>query len=135
MSGACLAVDGYFQRTKWPTKCKVANQLAYYSGHYESYGVNCQAAVKSNLNFLYFGVVAPGSTNDRISFPTAAKLVHAINGLPQGLYADMDVTYELCEKSLTLFTGVEQMEISKDAFNYYLSELRICVEISFGCLV
>ncbi len=56
-------------------KCKVANQLAYYSGHYDSYGVNCQATVKSNLEFLNFGIVAPGSTNDSIVFPTAGELI------------------------------------------------------------
>ena len=34
----------------------------------------CQACVQSDLQFNYFGVVTPGSTNDSIAYPTASGL-------------------------------------------------------------
>ena len=59
--------------------------IAYYSGHYESDGLNCQACVKADLQFLYFGVVLPGSTSDKISYPLAPGLKETIDYLPLGL--------------------------------------------------
>ena len=105
MTGAVLAVDGFFQRTQMPTRAEVANQLAYYSGHYESYGVNCQAAVQADLQFRYFGVHGPGNTNDLITYPRAVELHNAITSLPVGLYAVCDAAYPLTERTLTPFTG------------------------------
>ena len=63
MSGSCLALDGFFQRSNKPTKSEVANQLSYYPGHYESYDASCQSAVYRGLQFAYFGVLSPGSTH------------------------------------------------------------------------
>ena len=135
MSGACLAVDGFFQRCNKPTKREVANQLSYFSGHYESYGVNCQAAVYSDLRFAYFGVLSPGSTNDNISYPLAKGLRRAINSLPNGLYAIADAAYTLSENMLIPFTGLDRLDPDHDAFNYYRSQVRIRVEMAFGRLV
>ena len=78
MNGCVGAIDGYFQRTQTPGKGKVGNVNAYYSGHYESHGVNCQACVRSDLRFTYFGVISPGSTNDNISYPLAVGLKEMI---------------------------------------------------------
>ena len=61
MAGCVGCIDGY----------EVANVISYYSGHYESYRLNCQACVPSGLQFMYFGVVSPGSTNDNISYSQA----------------------------------------------------------------
>jgi hypothetical protein len=60
-------LDGFFQPINKPNKEEAHNTLCYYSAHYESYGLNCQAFVQSDLQFLFFGVAdAPGSTNDNI---------------------------------------------------------------------
>ena len=69
-SGCCGAIDGFFQPTTCPTVKEVGgNVVAYYSGHYESYGLNCQAACNANLRFHFFGVVGPGKTNENVAFP------------------------------------------------------------------
>jgi hypothetical protein len=83
MSGCVGAIDGFFQPTTKPTSKEVANVLAYYSGHYESYGLNCQPCVKADLQFMYFGVISP-STNDNISYPMAKELKAAFDLLPLG---------------------------------------------------
>ena len=135
MQGTCLAVDGFFQRTNKPSKKEAPNQLSYYSGHYESYGVNCQAAVFSDLRFAYFGVLSPGLTNDNISYPLASGLKQVIDNLPQGYYAVADAAYTLTEHMLVPFTGVDRLDADLDAFNNYLSQVRIRVKMAFGRLV
>ena len=135
IAGCCGALDGFFQRTNKPPKARVGNVVSYYSGHYESYGVNCQACVQSDLQFMYFGVVSPGSTNDNISYPMASALKEAFETLPLGLYGLADAAYTLNENMLIPFTGVQRLDPAHDAFNYYLSQLRIRVEMAFGRLV
>ena len=69
------AIDGFFQPTVCPTKIKTGgNVISYYSYHYESYGLNCQAVCRSYLKFLFVGVVAPGKTNDNVTFPRYVEL-------------------------------------------------------------
>ena len=63
------AIDGFFQPTIVPSKSETCgNQRAYFSGHYKSPGLNCQAICDGQIQFLYFGVVAPGQTNDNIAY-------------------------------------------------------------------
>ena len=128
------AIDGYFQRIQTPTKKEAGNVIAYYSGHYESHGVNCQACVRSDLRFMYFGVVSPGSTNDNISYPIATGLRSVVEDLPTGMYCVADAAYTLHENLLIPFTGAEHLDGAHDSFNFYLSQLRIRVEMAFGCL-
>lgn len=103
-----LAVDGYFQRTNEPTQKEVGNQTAYFLGHYQSYGVNCQAAVQSDLWFRYFGVIAPGSTNGFVSYSMVQALKEAIDNLLIGRYALMDAAYDLSKRTLVPFTGTDR---------------------------
>ena len=93
MAGCVGCLDGFFQRTNKPTKSEVANVISYYSGHYESYGINCQACVRINLQFMYFGVVSLGSTNDNISYPLATGLKEIFDSLPPGLFGLADAVY------------------------------------------
>ena len=101
-----------------PTKNKESNLISYYSGHYESFGLNCQALVSNDLQFLYFGVGSPGSTNNNVSYPSCVTLKDAIDSLPLGLYSVADAAYTLSEKLLIPFIGVDCSDPSKDAFNY-----------------
>lgn len=134
INGCAGALDGFFQKTTAPIVKEVGNIIAYYSGHYESYGLNCQAMCDSDLRFLFFGVVAPGSTNDNIAFFHAKGLAEFINSLPPGLYVVGDAAYTVTEKLLTPFVGAQKSDKSKDAFNFYLSQLRIRIEMAFGLL-
>lgn len=135
ITGCVGALDGYFQFTNRPARTEVTNVLAYHSGHYEHYGVNCQACVKNDLQFLYFGVVAPGSTNDNIAYPRAKGLKQVFDNLPLGLYGVADAAYTQSDQILTPFTGAERYDTANDSFNYHLSQLRIRVEMAFGRLV
>jgi len=46
--------------------------------------------VQSDLQFMYFGVTSPGSTNNNISYPIFHGLKEAIDSLPLVLYALAD---------------------------------------------
>ena len=97
--------------------------------------MNCQACVNSNLEFLYFGVASPGSSNDNISYPMAPVLKEVLESPPLGCYAVADAGYTLSEHILIPFTGSDRLDPVQDSFNYYLSQMRIHVEMAFGRLV
>ena len=107
MAGCIGCIDGFFQRCDRPTKKEVANVISYYSGHYESYGLNRWACVQSDLQFMYFGVVSPGSTNDNILYTQADELKDTLSSLPPGLFGLGDAAYTLAEHLLISFTGAD----------------------------
>ena len=84
IAGCVGAIDGFFQQTKRPPSKEAPNVLAYYSGYYELYGLNCQACVRPDLQFMYFGIISPRSTNYNISYPPARALKLAFDALPLG---------------------------------------------------
>ena len=135
-NGCVGCIDGFFQETICPTKKdSLGNVVSYYSGHYESYGLNCQAVCDANLKFWFFGVVAPGKTNDNAAFPRCTNLYRFIENLPVGTYVLGDAAYTLQENLLVPFVGSQRDDANLDAFNFYLSQLRIRIEMSFGRLV
>lgn len=79
--------------------------LAYYSGHYESDGVNCQACINSKLEFMYFSVISPGSTYNNISYPMAPGLKEAFDSLPLGYYGITGDACTLSEDIIIPYTG------------------------------
>lgn len=136
-NGRCVgAVDGFFQSCKCPNmKESNFNPGAYYSGHYQDYGLNVQAMCDANLRYLFFAVAAPGKTNDSISITFCKALLEYINGLDFGKYVVGDAAYDLSDRLLIPFTGSQRADRDKDSFNFYLSQLRIRIEMSFARLV
>ena len=131
--GGCVgAVDGFFQAIMCPLVSEVSNQTSYYSGHYKNFGLNCQAVCAHDLTFIYFGVVAPGSTNDIIAITKTDNLMDEIQKLAPGRFLVGDAAYELTEHLLTPFTGSQRLDQGKDAFNFYLSQVQIRIEMAFG---
>lgn len=82
MAGCVVCIDGFFQHCNRPTKNKAATVILCYSGYYESYGLNCQACVQADLQFMYFGVVILSSTKDNISYTQADELKDVLSSLP-----------------------------------------------------
>ena len=79
-------------------------------------------------------VVGPGSMNDSRSFQKSG-LQGIVENLPDRYYLVGDAAYPLSEHLLIPFVRPQHLDTSKDAFNFYLSQLRIRVEMSFGRLV
>ena len=62
----CVAVlGGYHMAITTPPKKEVHNIKSYFSGHYQTYGINIQAACDHNCRFLFIGVGGPGVMGDR----------------------------------------------------------------------
>ena len=118
-----------------PNTNEVGNVCSYYSGHYEHHGLNCQAACDAELRFMFFGVVVPGSTNDNIAYHLAGNLAETIESLPLGKYFVGDAAYTVSEKLLIPFSGSQRQIKEQDAFNFFKSQMRIRIEMSFGLLV
>ena len=126
--GGCVsAVDGFFQVITCPKASEVSNQTSYNSGHYENFGLNCQAVCTHDLTFIYFGVVAPGSINDIIALMKTDNLMEEIRKLALGRFLVGDAAYELTEHVLTPYTGSQQSDQGKDASNFtcHRSELEL----------
>ena len=112
--GDCVgAVDGFFQTITCPKASEVSNQTSYCSGHYENFGLNCQAVCT--------GVVTLGSTNDIIAITKTDNLMDEIRKLALGRFLVGDAAYELTKHLLTPYTGSQWLDQGKDGFNFYLS--------------
>ena len=130
----CGCIDGFRAISKRPTmKESNGNPRSFYSGHYDVYGLNVQAVCDVNCCFLFFGVVAPGKCGNQVAFERTL-LFEYIKHLPDGYYMIGDAAYSVGEKMLTPFTGGHRSDPAKDAYNFFLSQLRIRIEMSFGLL-
>ena len=107
--GGCVsAVDGLFQAITCPKASEVSNQTLYYSGHYENFGLKCQAVCTCNLSFIYFG-----STNDIIAITKTDNLMEEIRKLSPGRFLVGDAAYEITEHLLTPYTGSQWSDQGK----------------------
>ena len=84
---------------------------------------------------MYFGIVGPGSMNDNVGITMCGRLMEVINDLPLGRYMLGDAAYTLSERLLIPFSGPSCNKKQNDTFSFYLSQVRIRIEMAFGMLV
>ena len=128
------AIDGWLPRTEMPRD--VTNQTDYFSGHYHCYGLNVQAMCDPDLAFTYLCVAAPGKVNDIRAFYRCQRLLQWLDALPEGFHVVADNAYPLSRKILIPFTSAQFVggEDYHQTYNFYLSQMRIRIEMSFGLL-
>ena len=131
-NGHMGGLDGWLPRTKNPLG--VSNQSDYYSGHYQCFGLNVQALCGPDLEFFYLAVAAPGKTNDIRAFGRCRGLIDRFNGLPDEYFISADNAYNLSRKVLIPFSGADIDFGSNRDYNFYLSQLRIRIEMVCGML-
>jgi hypothetical protein len=134
LNGCVMALDGWLCQIKVQGANETPIVSSYFSGHYQCYGVNVQAACDAQSHFTYVCMLCPGGTGDSRAYQ-ASKLRHFIDGLPPGFYAVADNAYTLSEHLIIPYCGVDKLDKSKDVCNFYISQLRIRVEQAFGLLV
>ena len=134
MDRCVSCVDGWLCHIQVPRWYESANITGFFSGHYQCYGLNVQAACDAECKFTYFSVKCPGGTNDSFAFSNC-KLNMLIENLPHGYWVAGDNAYVLTEKMLVPYSGRERHHPSKSVFNFYLCQLRIRIEQAFGLLV
>jgi hypothetical protein len=133
IKGCVACVDGYLLRIQVPSATETGNVKAYFSGHYQTYGINVQAACDHRCRFVYVCIAAPGGANDITAF-RKSSLSSTVQNLPLGKFIIGDNAYVCSEHLLTPFSGDEKKDPRKDAYNFYLSQLRIRIEQAFGLM-
>ena len=131
----CVAVlDGYHLQTITPSKKEVHNVQSYFSGHYQTYGVNIQATCDHNCHFLFIGITGPGVMDDRKAIHECrlSTLVESTHGV---LYCIGDCAYTSVEKLLPIYRSKQAAKERYDNFNFYTSQLHIHIEMAFGVMV
>jgi DDE superfamily endonuclease len=98
----------------------------------KKFGLNMQAVCDSKRRFLDVYIGHPGATSDFLSFQTSSlhHLLEKPNFLHPKLCLFGDNAYINTDYMITPYKGVSGGD--KDAFNYYQSQLRICIECAFG---
>ena len=131
MDGHIGALDGWIPRMEKPRG--VSNTADYFSGHYQMYGLNIQAMCDPDLIFLYSAIAAPGKTNDIRAFSRLQRFTEWLEGLPDQFFISADNAYPLSRVILIPFEAPEYIAHEHNRiFNFYLSQLRICIEMAFG---
>jgi DDE superfamily endonuclease len=131
----CVSVvDGYHLEIITPTKKEVQNVKSFFSGHYQTYGVNVQASCDHHCRFTFLGVAGPGVMGDREAI-YQVPLGRMIDALPHVYCVIGDCAYTPTEHLVPIYRGVNAAIPRNDNFNFYASQLRIRIEMAFGLLV
>jgi hypothetical protein len=80
---------------------------------------------------MFLKVVAPGECGNQVAFG-CTPLFEYIKQLPDGYYIIGNAAYSVVENMFTPFTRGHENDPAKDAYNIFLSQLQICIEMSFG---
>jgi hypothetical protein len=113
-------VDGYLMWMTTPSKKEAGNVRSYFSGHYQHYGVNMQAACDHLCRFVFLAVAAPGVTGDRDAL-VECRLDESIEELPGLFTAIGDCAYKPTEHMAPIYRGTDAKRLKYDAFNFYAS--------------
>ena len=134
--GVVGAIDGWLCPHSRPREQN--NQLDFFSGHYMRFGSNVQAVCDARLRFICIAFAAPGKTNDLLAFRRCYALRDWLDELHSRhdarYYLIGDNAYLLHDSLLIPFSGASRSDEAKDSFNFFLSEMRIRIEMAFGLL-
>ena len=73
--------------------------------------------------------------NDSRAFLRCTELLDWIESLPDDFFIGADNAYELSRRIMIPFSGAERYMVDFRTFNFYLSQLRVRIEMAFGRLV
>jgi DDE superfamily endonuclease len=131
IDGCVACLDGLLLPIQTPRASETGHVKSYFSGHYQMYGVNVQAACDAHCRFVYAAVAAPGGTNDVVAF-RKTSLSQKLDKLPMGKYGIADNAFVCTDHLLTPFPGTQRHEPGNDTYNFFLSQVRIRIEMTFG---
>jgi DDE superfamily endonuclease len=112
---------------------RVPNLQSYFLGHYKCFGLNLQVVCDTLLCFICAGIGGPGATPDVTTFHVLA-INKMVENLPGTYYVVGDVAYIPTDQMMMPYNGSAWEEYWKDVYNFYLSQMQICIEMVFGQL-
>ena len=86
----------------------------------------------SKLRFRYVCVAGPGKLNDNRAFDRCTVLRRWMKELPDKYFLIGDNAYPLLNSLLVPFKGCQKLDDYNSSYNFYLSQLRIQIEMAFG---
>ena len=147
MSGAGFfnvvgAIDGLVICTRLPSllECIIMNigQANFRCHRKDKYGLNLQAICDHNLKFIWADMRWPAATSDYMAWVTSSLYRALENNTLTKTIIDGFVIVGDCAyvKKLFMATPLRGMRAGhEDAYNFYLSQLRITIERAFGVFV
>jgi hypothetical protein len=102
--GCVAAIDGFLLKIKVPRTSEVGHVKSFFSGHYQCYGINIQAACDYRSQFVEVAIAAPGGSNDMRAYQKS-KLAGKVSKLPIGKIVIGDSDYGCSKSLLTPFSG------------------------------
>ena len=125
------AIDGWLCTIEKPKD--VSNPSKFFSGHYQRFGFNVQAICDANLCFIHIAVAGKGQTNDARAFRKMTVLQKWLDSVANlGYFIVGDNAYPIMNTLLIPFSGADARNEWKDLYNFYLSQLKICIQMSLG---
>ena len=134
IKGCVGCVDGWLCQIQTPRRNEVGRVQSFFSGHYQTYGVNVQACCDSASRFTAFTCNSSGSCGDSIAFLNW-KLAQVAAAFDAGYYLIGDNAYTNRNWLLTPFVRSMIASPFHDSYNFHLSQVRIRIEMAFGLLV
>jgi hypothetical protein len=134
ITNCVAAVDGYLLSIDTPTKKEAKNVCSFFFGHYQTHGLNIQAACDHHCRFSFIAVAGPGSMGDREA-TRQCGLYDLIKNLPGSFAVIGDCAYEPTEHLTPIYGGNEGRRKDNDTYNFFASQLRIRIEMAFGLMV
>lgn len=127
------AIDGWLCPIRVPRYDECGR--AFFSGHYEKYGLNVQACADSLCRFTAFSVNSPGGTNDSYAFQKW-KLSQMLQEISGPYFVIGDNAYV---QSRRVITPINKAQLDdrpeRDSYSFHVSQLQIQVKMAFGLLV
>ncbi len=103
----------------------------FFCGRKKKFGLNCQAVCDVRGRIPDMSIVYPGSTSDCLAFEAMSLFQKLEDGvLAPGLCIFGDNAYLNTPYLATPYAATTGG--TKDAYNYYHSQLQICIECTFG---
>jgi hypothetical protein len=133
--GTVAAGDGVVFKMKKPTKAEVNGNVASFFSRKGYYAYGLQAFCSATTKFLSISMKTCGSTHDSTSYIISSIGKSIKDGqLHKDYHIVLDEAYKCTDQELSPWKG-RNLSPDKDAFNYYLSLHRQCIERAFGILV
>jgi len=130
MAGCIGSLDGLLLLMHTPTRKEACNVRQFFSDHYQRMGLNIQGLVDCHLRFLYAVILAGGRSSDYKAYQKS-KIRSWIENLPPMYFVAGDNAYVCTEHLLSIFCGSNHTIPENDAYNNYLLQRQIRVEMAF----
>jgi len=134
------AIDGLVVCTVMPTlaECEAMScgQSNFRCHRKDKYGLNLQAICDHNLKFRWIEMKWPAATSDYMAWVTSSLAMELERDV--GMLIDRGTLVGDCTyvKKLYMATPLKgYLGGYEDAYNFYISQLRITIERAFGVLV